>query len=75
LREVERERARERRKGFWEKKSFESKKMVEIQGAKVKPKLGLCSFEVRGIMFIHNLSYNHFFYLNSLVLNWEMLLL
>jgi len=29
LREVERERARERRKGFWEKKSLERKKRVE----------------------------------------------
>jgi len=31
LREVERERARERSKEFWEKKSLERKKRVEIQ--------------------------------------------
>jgi hypothetical protein len=54
LREVERERAR---KGFWEEKSLERKKRVEIQegGAKVKPKPSLCLIEVREIVFIHNL--------------------
>jgi len=56
LREVERERARKRRKGFWENKSLEGKKRVQIQGAKVKPTLIFCSIEVRGIVFIHNLS-------------------
>ena len=31
-------------------------KRVEIQegGAKVKPKLSLCSIEARGILFMHN---------------------
>jgi hypothetical protein len=62
LREIERERARTRVR---EKKTLEKKKRVEIQegGAKVKPKLGLCSIEVRGIVYTHNLSYNLFFYL------------
>jgi len=36
-------------------------KRVEIWGAKVKFKLGLCSIEVRGTVYIHNLSFNHFF--------------
>ena len=53
---VERERGRVGRKEFWEKKSLVRKKRVEIQGAKVKLRLGLCSIEVRGIVFIHNLS-------------------
>jgi len=38
LREVERERARERSKEFWEKKSLERKKRVEIQVAKFEAK-------------------------------------
>jgi len=44
-----------------------ARKRVEIQrvGAKVKPRLGLCSIEVRGMVLIHNLSYNLFFYLIS----------
>jgi hypothetical protein len=52
LREVERERARTRVR----EKNLKSMRRVEIQGAKVKSRLGLCSIEVRGIMFIHNLS-------------------
>jgi hypothetical protein len=54
FREVERERARTRVR---EKKLGRKKRRVEIQegGAKVKPKLSLCSIEVRGIVFIHNL--------------------
>ena len=31
------------------------KKGVEIQGAKLKLMLGLCSIEVRGLVFYHNL--------------------
>jgi len=39
--------------------------MVEIQevGAKVKPRLGFSCCEVKGIVFIHNFSYNHLFLL------------
>jgi len=54
LREVERERARGREKGL-EEKNLKIKKGVEIQGAKVKLRLGLCSIEVWGIVFYHNL--------------------
>jgi len=62
LRGRERKRARTRVR---DKKALERKKRVEIQegGEKVKLKLGLCSIEVRGIVYIHNLSINHFFYL------------
>jgi len=52
LREVERERARTRVR----EKRLESKKRVVIQGVKVKLRLSLCSIEVRGIIYIHNLS-------------------
>jgi len=52
LREVKRERARTRVRD----KNLKSKRRVEIQGAKVKLRLGFCSIEVRGIAFIHNLS-------------------
>jgi len=52
FREVERERARTRVR----EKNLKSKRRVEIQGAKVKPKLRLCLFEVKGIVFIHNLN-------------------
>jgi len=42
--------------GFIE--AWEKKKRAEIQeiGAKVKPMLGLCSIEVREIVYIHSLS-------------------
>jgi len=55
LREVERERARTRVR---EKTLGRRIKKVEIQevGEKVKLRLGLCSIEVRGIVYIHNLS-------------------
>ena len=42
MREVERERARGREKGL-EEKSLKNKKGVEIQWAKLKLRLGLCS--------------------------------
>jgi len=54
LREVEREGARGREKGL-EEKSLKIKKGVEIQGAKLRLRLGLCSIEVREIVFYHNL--------------------
>jgi len=54
LREVERERARGREKGL-EEESLKIKKGVEIQGVKVKVRLGLYSIEVRGIVFYHNI--------------------
>ena len=44
FREVERERARTRVR----EKNLKSKRRVEIQGAKVKLRLGWCSIEVRG---------------------------
>jgi len=54
LREVERERARGREKRL-EDKSLKIKKGVEIQGVKLKLRVGLCSIEVRGLVFSHNL--------------------
>jgi len=54
LREVERERAKGREKGL-EEESLKFKNGVEIQEAKVRLRLGLCSIEVRGIVFYHNL--------------------
>jgi len=64
LKEVERERAKTRVR---EKRLGRRIKKVEIQevGEKVKLRLGLCSNEVRGIVYIHNLSKNLFFYLIS----------
>jgi len=54
LREVERERARGREKGL-EEESLKIKKGLEIQGAKLKLRLGFACSEVRGIVFYHNL--------------------
>jgi len=54
LREVERERARGRKKRV-RRGSLKNQDVIEILGAKLKLLLGLLLIEVRGLDFIHNL--------------------
>jgi hypothetical protein len=53
LREVERERARGRKKRV-RRGSLKNQEVIEILGAKLKLLLGLLLIEVRGLVFIHN---------------------
>jgi hypothetical protein len=59
LREVDRERARGRKKTV-RRGSLENQEVIEILGAKLKLLLGLLSIEVRGLVFIQNPLYNLF---------------
>jgi len=54
LREVERERARGRKKRV-KRESLKNQEVIENLGAKLKLLLGLLLIEVRGLDFIHNL--------------------
>jgi len=59
-----RERKSKRKRRGFEERSLRNQEVIEILGAQLKLLLELLLIEVRGLVFIHNLLYNLFFFLN-----------